>query len=234
MKKLNIIFAAALACASAVAFADSTAENNTQATSQSIGRADNAGNQQNINFNSPGTTTSTILNGGTVGQDVNYSGSYKVKNVPSVGGPNLTTSNDTCMGSSSGSANGAGWGLSFGTTWSDDNCKMLKNSRELWNMGMRAASLALLCGDAKNKEAIEMTGTKCPQSMTAEERRAAFMTAAPVQAAPLAQAPVAPVTQAPVTQAPKAESVTVSATSGAVVTRKADGSTFVDMRTARN
>jgi hypothetical protein len=54
-----------------------------------------------------------------------------------VNGPNLTTSNDTCMGSSSGSANGPGFGVSFGTTWTDEHCKRLKMSRELWNKGMR-------------------------------------------------------------------------------------------------
>jgi hypothetical protein len=238
--KFNMITAAVLlAVAAAPAFADSTSSgtNTTTATTTSQAGAVNEGNDQNISFNSPGDTTSRIFQSGHVGQSLEYSGSYKVKNVPSVGGPNLTTSNDTCMGSSSGSANAAGWGVSIGTTWTDANCKMLKNSRELWNMGMKAASLALLCGDKDNAAALEMTGTKCPQNMTAEERRAAFsqVSQAPApQAAPLAQAPVVPVTQAPVAQqAPKTESVTVSAASGAVVTRKADGSTFVDLRTPR-
>lgn len=116
-----------------------------------------AGNQefyQGITFNSPGETHQYIESGGT----------QTIKNVPSVSGPALTTSNDTCMGASSGSLNGPGFGLSLGSTWSDDNCKLLKNSRELWNMGMKAAAMALMCTDAANRDALEMTGYECPQS----------------------------------------------------------------------
>ena len=120
-----------------------------------------------------GTTTQNINStiGGTSKNIVEYTGSYTMKNVPSVNGPNLTTSNDTCMGSSSGSANGPGFGVSFGTTWSDDHCKRLKMSRELWNKGMKAASLAMDCMDPAARVALEITGSKCPQSMTADERR---------------------------------------------------------------
>ena len=117
----------------------------------------NAGNQdfyQGITFNSPGETHQYIQSGGT----------QTLKNVPSVAGPNLTTSNDTCMGSSSGSVNGPGFGVSLGSTWSDANCKLLKNSRELWNMGMKSAAMALMCTDAANMDALEMTGFECPQT----------------------------------------------------------------------
>ena len=92
-----------------------------------------------------------------------------IKNTPSVSGPSLTSSNDTCMGSTSGSLNLAGIGIGGGSSWVDNNCKMLKNSRELWNMGMKAASLALMCTDAANKDALELTGFECPQ--TTRERK---------------------------------------------------------------
>lgn len=116
-----------------------------------------AGNQdfyQGITFNTPGESRQYIESGGT----------QTIKNVPSVSGPALSTSNDTCMGSSSGSVNGPGFGVSVGSTWSDTNCKLLKNSRELWNMGMKAAAMALMCTDAANREALEMTGFECPQT----------------------------------------------------------------------
>ena len=192
MKKLLIIVTLAL---SASAFAQSTATQTATAT----GTATNAGNSQSITFTSPPVTTSTstvnqTLNGtqtinqnqtiaGTTTQNVNntqsvsgtqtqnvvYGGEQTVKNVPSVSGPNLTTSNDTCMGSTSGSVNIAGLGIGGGSSWVDGNCKMLKNSRELWNMGMKAAALALMCGDAANKEALELTGFVCPQTAKAKE-----------------------------------------------------------------
>jgi hypothetical protein len=50
---------------------------------------------------------------------------------------------------------------------------MLKNSRELWNMGMKAASLALMCTNPANKEALELTGFVCPQTEKANKDAAA-------------------------------------------------------------
>lgn len=156
-------------------------------------------NQQSITFVSPpesrstqsldsrSTQTSTeninYVTSGTSKNIVEYTGSYTMKNVPSVNGPNLTTSNDTCMGSSSGSANGPGFGFSIGTTWSDEHCKRLKMSRELWNKGMKAASLAMDCMDEAARMALEITGTKCPQSMTADERISNYGPNASAQAA---------------------------------------------------
>ncbi|MDB5868218.1 MAG: hypothetical protein JWP96_550 [Polaromonas sp.] len=132
----------------------------------------NTGNQdvfQGITFNSPGVTQ----------QSIESSGTQTLKNVPSVSGPSLTTSNDTCMGSSSGSVNGPGFGLSVGSTWSDSNCKLLKNSRELWNMGMKAAAMALMCTDAANREALEITGFECPQSAKNKQKVSGLDSPAP-------------------------------------------------------
>lgn len=137
---------------------------------------------QNITTN--GTSTQNLVSSGTTKNIVEYSGSYTMKNVPSVSGPPLTTSNDTCMGSSSGSANGPGFGVSFGSTWSDDHCKRLKMSRELWNKGMKAASLAVDCMDPTARLALEITGTMCPQSMTTDERRTNYGPSASAEGAP--------------------------------------------------
>ncbi|KGH08745.1 hypothetical protein P608_17715 [Comamonas thiooxydans] len=138
------------------------------------------------NITTSGTTTQNLNStvSGTSRNIVEYSGTYTVKNVPSVNGPNLTTSNDTCMGSSSGSANGPGFGVSFGTTWTDEHCKRLKMSRELWNKGMKAASLAMDCMDPAARVALEITGSKCPQSMTADERRNHYGPDASAQGSP--------------------------------------------------
>jgi hypothetical protein len=75
------------------------------------------------------------------------------------------------MGSTSGSLNVAGLGFGGGSTWTDVNCKRLKNARELWNMGMKAASLALLCKDDDNREALEETGFKCPPTKKEREMK---------------------------------------------------------------
>lgn len=77
-------------------------------------------------------------------------------------GPQLITSNDTCMGSSSAGVSTYGISISAGTTWTDSNCVMLKNSREMWNMGLRAAAVARMCMDDDNRDAMEVSGVKCP------------------------------------------------------------------------
>lgn len=118
------------------------------------------------NFTSPANTTAAI--------DQNVHGTQTIRNTPSVSGPNLTSSNDTCMGAASGSINAPGIGLSLGKTYTDDNCVMLKNSRELWNMGMKGAAMALMCTDAKNREALELTGYECPQTTKARNGNVAL------------------------------------------------------------
>lgn len=117
------------------------------ACSDSTSDASNAGNNQAITIEAATVPTETKV---------------EVKNVPSVGAPALTSSNDTCMGSTSVGAAGVGFGITIGSTWTDNNCTMLKNSREMWNMGMKAASLARMCMDDKNREALEVTGFECP------------------------------------------------------------------------
>lgn len=177
MKK---ILALALVMASSTAFAQTqtpVAQQQQTSTSTSQSDATNAGNNQTVNgptivVNTAATDTRDVLPPQTINQNVTQagdttsrvisSGSQTIKNTPSVNGSPLTSSNDTCMGSTTGSVNVAGFGGSLGSTWTDENCKMLKNSRELWNMGMKAASLALMCTDAANREALELTGFKCP------------------------------------------------------------------------
>jgi len=90
--------------------------------------------------------------------------------------PPLTSSNDTCMGSTSIGGSAVSFGFSAGTTWTDENCVMLKNAREIWNMGFRGAALARLCMDKRNREAFELTGINCPVS--SQETRAGNSTVA--------------------------------------------------------
>jgi len=154
MKKFVLIV---LSLASVATFAADPAS--TMSGSLSVAGASNLGNSQNITFTSPSEVHSVTTIDGT----------QTIKNVPSVSGPPLTTSNDTCMGSSSGSANAPGIGISIGSTWTDKNCKMLKNARELWNMGMKGAAMALMCKDPDNREALELTGYVCPSASTKKD-----------------------------------------------------------------
>ena len=65
--------------------------------------------------------------------------------------------------SGSGAVSSSVIGIAIGKTYVDENCKTLKNARELWNMGQRAAALARMCMDDQNREAMEATGFVCPE-----------------------------------------------------------------------
>jgi hypothetical protein len=84
--------------------------------------------------------------------------------------PALTASNGTCMGSSSAGAQGAAFGLSFGSTWTDTDCDRRYDSIRLQEMGMTEAAMLLMCNKASVREAMDLAGTPCPQpkSTTAE------------------------------------------------------------------
>ena len=99
-----------------------------------------------------------------------YAADRQLRNTPSIATAALTSSNDTCMGSVSVGGAGPGFGISVGSTYKDDNCVMLKNSREMWNMGFKAAAVALMCTDKANKEALELTGYVCPQTAREQQR----------------------------------------------------------------
>jgi hypothetical protein len=132
-----------------------------------------------INQSVTGTTEQVLS--GTRTDRIEYSGTTTVKNVPAMNAPPLVSSNDTCMGSWSAGVAVAGFGASGGNTYTDEHCKRIKMSRELWNKGMKAASLALDCMDKEAREALEITGFVCPQ--TARAQHAAALAAAAVRVA---------------------------------------------------
>ncbi len=81
----------------------------------------------------------------------------------------LGSADDTCMGSSSAGGQGAAFGFSLGSTWTDENCKMLKNARELKSQGHHTAAKARLCMDNDNALAFELAGEPCPRALPAAQ-----------------------------------------------------------------
>ena len=57
------------------------------------------------------------------------------------------------------------FGFSIGSTWTDSNCIMLKNSRELKMQGHNKAAKARLCMDSDNAMAFELAGEPCPRAL---------------------------------------------------------------------
>jgi hypothetical protein len=175
MKKLLIITAMIMATS---AFAGegthsqsaSTLGQTQSASTASTSDASNAGNSQGVTLNieasQPKDLTSTY-------SQVDY-GTQVIKNTPSVSGPNLTTSNDTCMGSTSGSVNIAGFGAGAGSTYVEPTCVRMKLSREQWNKGNHAVSFAMDCINPEVRFAARLTGAICPQDMTDAQLKAAY------------------------------------------------------------
>lgn len=145
MKRTILAITVFGAVMSAAAQVSSNSANTVGSASTAANQGQGNGNQITVNSTSPSDTT--------------------LRNVPSVSGPQLTTGSDTCVGSISGSFNVVGLGIGGGSTYIDTNCKRLKNSRELWNMGLRSAAIAILCNDTENREALTLTGYECPVSV---------------------------------------------------------------------
>lgn len=93
-------------------------------------------------------------------------GSDLRKSVPGVIAPSLTTTlSETCMGSTSMGVAGAGFGVSFGSTWKDDACVRRLDSRELRSFGaglapndailFHFAAKERMCADPKIRQAFE-------------------------------------------------------------------------------
>ena len=81
----------------------------------------------------------------------------------------LTSSPETCMGSSSGGVQGGAIGISVATTWESVKCDRRMFARALDSLGMRKAALALLCLDADVASAMKAAELSCPG---AEAKRA--------------------------------------------------------------
>ena len=91
-------------------------------------------------------------------------GTTTVDRTPSTAvSPNVIINNqDVCMTGISGAAQSAWFGISLGKTIEDKNCERLKLARSLYGMGMKVASVSLLCQDSRVFKAMEMAGTPCP------------------------------------------------------------------------
>jgi len=91
-------------------------------------------------------------------------GTTTVDRTPSTAAsPNVIVNNqDVCTTGISGAAQSAWFGISLGKTIKDENCERLKLARSLYGMGMKVASVSLMCQDTRVFQAMEMAGTPCP------------------------------------------------------------------------
>ena len=97
---------------------------------------------------------------------INSSGSMDItinSPPPSAISPQVSTSgSDLCVVGISGAVQTQILGISGGKTVKDLNCERIRASKLLSDLGMRVASVALLCVDNRVKEAMKNAGTPCP------------------------------------------------------------------------
>jgi hypothetical protein len=105
------------------------------------------------NSNTNSTSTSTIDSTTTVKSPP-----------PSAITPSISSSSsDTCHIPAGGSIQTQILGISGGTTIRDLNCERLKNAARMYDMGLRVAAVAIMCGEDKRVwTAMKNAGTPCP------------------------------------------------------------------------
>jgi hypothetical protein len=132
----------------------STSIAGANSSSGSVAASTNAGNNQNISFNSPTIPTNTTLN-----------------NVPNVYAPGLAAAgSEVCLGSVSAGGAGAGFGVTIGGTFVDRECQLRLNARTLAVLGYPRAARETMCLDPDVRQAMAAAGTPCAADAYAPAR----------------------------------------------------------------
>ena len=137
----------------------STNNNNNVNTSTSSSTV----NTENIIVNN-NTNTSQNVNTSTSTSNATQKVTQRIKTAPpSAVAPSIMSySQDLCTTGASAAVQTQIFGISSGRSVRDENCERLKNSKALYDMGMKVAAVALLCQDEKVFRAMEQSGSPCP------------------------------------------------------------------------
>ena len=137
----------------------STNNNNNVNTSTSSSTV----NTENINVNN-NTNTSQNVNTSTSTSNATQKVTQRIKTAPpSAVAPSIMSySQDLCTTGASAAVQTQIFGISSGRSVRDENCERLKNSKALYDMGMKVAAVALLCQDEKVFRAMEQSGSPSP------------------------------------------------------------------------
>jgi len=123
----------------------------------------NTNNSSNTNIN---TSTSNNNNTSISRNDSTQKVTQRIKTAPpSAIAPSIMSySQDLCTTGASSAVQTQFFGVSTGRSVRDENCETLKLSKGLYDMGMKVAAVALLCGESTGKvhRAMKMAGTPCP------------------------------------------------------------------------
>lgn len=151
-------------------------DTSTSTVNQTVNSTTSATNR-NINTDTSTSTVSQTVNAVNANTNVNDSKSTSYSETvsrqiidqnlksppPSAIAPSMMSySQDLCTTGMSGAVQTQIVGISGGKTVRDQNCERLKLSKTLFDMGMRVASVSLLCQDIRVFEAMAEAGTPCP------------------------------------------------------------------------
>ena len=151
----------------------------------------------------PSSTTGTAGTGGDPAVNMNYSGSYTVRNTPEVIPPNVVGGNPCAVGASGGLSM-PGFGLAMGATWADRACERRQQAALLFNMGEQKVAMELMCQDDNIRSAMKIAARPCTADVPPPAPVAQAVAPAVVaMAAPAAIKPVAIASAVPA--APKPE-----------------------------
>jgi hypothetical protein len=108
--------------------------------------------------NTTGTGTASSAGDPTV--NMNYSGSYTVRNTPGVTPPSVVGGNPCAVGASGG-ISAPGFGLAMGATWADRACERRQEAALMFNMGEQKVALELMCQDDHIRAAMKIAARPC-------------------------------------------------------------------------
>ena len=130
-----------------------TSTSSSTVNTQNTNNNTNVNSSQNVNTNNSTSTSSAT-------QKV----TQRIKTAPpSAVAPSIMSySQDLCTTGASAAVQTQIFGVSAGKSVRDENCERLKNSKALYDMGMKVAAVALLCQDEKVFRAMEQSGSPCP------------------------------------------------------------------------
>tara|TARA_Y100000592_G_scaffold8186_2_gene11532 strand:+ start:268 stop:909 length:642 start_codon:yes stop_codon:yes gene_type:complete len=137
---------------------DTNTQTNTSGSNTNITGGYTTTNNNTYQSGSSNDTTSTTTNNTT-----NTTNNKSNIPPPSANAPSYSSmSQDVCSMGVSGSVTTSLVGVSGGKHFVDENCERIKLAKVLQDFGMKVASVAILCQDARVFSAMEQAGTPCP------------------------------------------------------------------------
>ena len=144
--------------------------NNSTSTSSVTTENVNTNTNQNTNINN-NNNTSVSENSSTQKVTQRIKTAHPSAIAPSI----MSDSQDLCTTGASSAVQTQFFGVSTGRSVRDENCERLKNSKALYDMGMKVAAVALLCENPGVWRSMMQAGTPCPyKGKIGEEARIAW------------------------------------------------------------